>query len=94
MLYFKRTQGEASRVKKNKPAGVKRGKGFDMLIHRWREEAKQYKNEYDCVMIELFRFPDGKEYYIGRFDYDQAFYIEDEKEAQEIIELFEMKQVY
>ena len=65
-----------------------------MLIHRWKEEAKEYKKKYDCVMIELFRFTDGKEYYIGRFDWDKTFYIEDAKEAQEIINIFELKQVY
>lgn len=62
-----------------------------MLIHRWKEVTKEYNSG---MMVELFRFSDGKEYYIGRTRWDQTFYIDDEKEAQKIIELFELKKVY
>lgn len=94
MLYFRQTKSEALRVKKNKPTGVKRKGGFYMLIHKWKETTTKGYN--GGMMIELLRFIDGKEYYIGRNSQDETFYIdiEDKKEAQEIINLFEMEQIY
>lgn len=61
-----------------------------MLVNRWAVTKGCDKG----TMVELFRFDNGEEYYIGRTRWGEPFYIADEVEAQKIINVFEMELVY